>query len=177
MFEPKNQMLAVGVDPGSKYEALSVVGSKALRDSLGLKKIRNKSKPVFESQCIDSWCLAAMVTGTKHPTTKSLYYMVPLRWHRRQLHRLEAEKGGIRRRYGGTMSLGLKKGTLVKHVKYGLCYIGGNLRGRFSLHSLKTGKRLTQNAKREDFKILTRIVFRTQFLSTTKVGSFLGCFL
>jgi hypothetical protein len=68
----------------------------------------------------------------------------------------------------------LKKGTLVKHVKYGLCYIGGNLRGRFSLHSLKTGKRLTQNAKTEDFKILTRMVFRTQFLSTTKVGSFLG---
>jgi hypothetical protein len=174
MFEPKNQMLAVGVDPGSKYEALSVVGSKALRDSLGLKKIRNKSKPVFESQCIDSWCLAAMVTGTKHPTTKSLYYMVPLRWHRRQLHRLEAEKGGIRRRYGGTMSLGLKKGTLVRHIKYRLCYIGGSLKNRLSMHSLKTGKRITQNAKREDFKILTRIVFRTQFLSTTTVGSFLG---
>jgi hypothetical protein len=166
------------------YSALKAMGlevtaksgneTKAFRDSLGLKKIGNKSKPVFESQCVDSWCLAAMVTGAKHPTTKSLYYMVPLRWHRRQLHRLEAEKGGIRRRYGGTMSLGLKKETLVKDVKYGLCYIGGNLRGRFSLHSLKTGKRLTQNAKREDFKILTRIVFRTQFLSTTKVGSFLG---
>jgi len=159
---------------GLEVTAKSGNETKAFRDSLGLKKIRNKSKPVFESQCIDSWCLAAMATGAKHPTTKSLYYMVPLRWHRRQLHRLEAEKGGIRRRYGGTMSLGLKKGTLVKHVKYGLCYIGGNLRGRFSLHSLKTGKRLTQNAKREEFKILTRIVFRTQFLSATKVGSFLG---
>jgi hypothetical protein len=159
---------------GLEVTAKSGNETKKFRDSLGLKKIGNKSKPVFESQCIDSWCLAAMVTGAKHPTTKILYYMVPLRWHRRQLHRLEAEKGGIRRRYGGTMSLGLKKGILVKHVKYGLCYIGGNLRGGFSLHSLKTGKRLTQNAKREDFKILTRIVFRTQFLSTTKVGSFLG---
>jgi len=169
------------------YSALEAMGlevatksgkeTKKFRDSLGLKKIGNKSKPVFESQCVDSWCLAAMVTGAKHPTTKSLYYMVPLRWHRRQIHRLEAEKGGIRRRYGGTMSLGLKKGTLVEHVKYGLCYIGGNLRGRFSLHSLKTGKRLTQNARREDLKILTRIAFRTQFLSTTEVGSFLGRFL
>jgi hypothetical protein len=148
---------------------------EAFRERLGLKKIRNKSKPVFESQCIDSWCLAAMVTGAKHPTTKSLHYVVPLRWHRRQLHRLEAEKGGIRRRYGGTVSLGLKKGMLVKHFKYGLCYIGGSLKNRLSLHSLKTGKRITQNAKREDIKILTRIAFRTQFLSTTdEVGSFLG---
>jgi hypothetical protein len=148
--------------------------TKMFRDGLGLKKIGNKSKPVFESQCVDSWCLAAMATGAKYPTTKSLHYMVPLRWHRRQLHRLEAEKGGIRRRYGGTMSLGVKKGVLVKHFKYGLCYVGGSLKNRLSLHSLKTGKRLTQNVKREDFKILTRIAFRTQFLSTTKVGSFLG---
>ena len=148
--------------------------TKVFRDSLGLKKIGNKSKPVFESQCVDSWCLAAMVTGAKHPTTKSLYYVVPLRWHRRQIHRLEAKGGGVRRRYGGTMSLGLKKGTLVEHVKYGPCYVGGNLRGRFSLHSLKTGKRLTQDARREDLNILTRTAFRTQFLSTTKAGSFLG---
>jgi len=46
-----------------------------------------------------------------------------------------------------------KKGTLVKHIRYGLCYIGGNLKERFSMHSLKDGKRSTQNAKREDFKI------------------------
>jgi len=123
---------------------------------------------------VDSWCLAAMVTGAKHPTTKSLYCMVPLRWHRRQLHRLEPDKGAMRKRYGGTISLGLKKGTLVKHVKYGLCYIGGNLRNRFSLHNLRTGKRVTQNAKREEFKILTRMAFRTQFLSAAEAGSFLG---
>jgi hypothetical protein len=99
--------------------------TKKFRDGLGLRKIKNKSKPVFESQCVDSWCLAAMVTGVKYPSTKSLYYMVPLRWHRRQLHRLQFEKGGVRKRYGGTMSLGLKRGTLVRHVRYGLCYIGG----------------------------------------------------
>lgn len=147
--------------------------TKAFRESLGLKKIREKSKPAFESQCVDSWCLAAMVTGAKYPTTRSLYYLVPLRWHRRQLHRLQPAKGGVRRRYGGTISLGLKKGTLVKHVEYGLCYIGGYLKNRFSLHSLKTGKRVTQNAKREDFKILTRITFRPQFLPHLKNMGFL----
>jgi len=68
-----------------------------------------------------------MVTEAKHPTTRSTYYLVPLSWHRRQLHRFQPAKVGVRRRYGGTISLGLKKGTLVKHAKYGLCYIGGNL--------------------------------------------------
>lgn len=138
--------------------------TKAFRDSLGLKKIKNKSKRIFESQCVDSWCLASMVTGTRK-ILKSLYYAIPLRFHRRQLHRLEPERGGIRRRYGGTISLGIKKGTLVKCIKYGLCYIGGNLRHNFSLYDLKSGKRLTQHAKREDFIILTRLAFRTQFLS------------
>ena len=147
--------------------------TKVFRDSLGLKKIRNKSKPVFESQCVDSWCLGATATGATKPI-KSLYYMVPLRFHRRQLHRLEPSKGGVRRRYGETVSLGLKRGTLVKHVKYGLCYIGGNLKNMFSLHSLKTGRRITQNAKRSDFKILTRMAFRTQFLPPLKGAGFLG---
>jgi hypothetical protein len=164
--ELKSMGLEVSVKSGNE--------TKVFRDSLGLKKIRNKSKPAFESQCVDSWCLAVMITGAKCPTTESLYYMVPLRWHRRQLHRLEPEKGGVRRRYGGTISLGLKKGTLVRHAWHGLCYIGGSLKNRFSLHNLKTGERITQNARKEEFKILTRIAFRTQFLSTIKVGSLLG---
>jgi len=139
--------------------------TKRFRESLGLRKIKKKSKPVFESQCVDSWCLAAMVTGAKYPSTRSLYYMVPLRWHRRQLHVLQFAKGGVRRRFGGTMSLGLKRGTLVRHVRYGLCYIGGFRGDRFSLHSLRSGERLTQNARREEFKVLTRVAFITRFIS------------
>jgi hypothetical protein len=143
--------------------------TKRLRRRFHLKKTRQKPAKTFESHCVDSWALAASQTGAKQPTTKSLYYLVPLRWHRRQLHRLQP-KGGARRRYGGTMSLGLKKGALVRHVCYGLCYVGGNLRKRFSLHSLKTGRRLTQTAKRGDFTVLTRIAFRPQFLSRLKTG-------
>jgi hypothetical protein len=138
--------------------------TKELRKGFRLEKVEDKSKPLFESHAVDAWCLAASVTGASKPTTRRLYYVIPLRFHRRQLQRFEPEKGGVRKRYGGTISSGLKRGTLVKHVKHGLCYLGGVLRGRFSLHDLKTGRRLTQIAKREDFKILTRIVFRTQFL-------------
>jgi len=141
-----------------------------------LKKPKSKFKPLFETHCVDSWALAASETGAERPTTRSIYYLVPLRWHRRQLRRLKPEKGGIRRRYGGTISLGLKKGALVKHIRYGLCYICGNLKERFSLHNLKDGKRLMQNAEMEDFKILTRISWRTQFLPRINSGVSLGDF-
>jgi len=147
--------------------------TKKLRRRYHLKKTRQKSAKTFESHCIDAWVLAASETDAKQPTTKSLYYLVPLRWHRRQLHRLQP-KGGVRRRYGGTQSLGLKRGTLVRHVRYGLCYVGGNPNGGFSLHSPKTGKRLTQNAERGDFKVLTRVAFRSQFLPALKSGVSLG---
>ena len=150
--------------------------TKELRKQYGLKKISNKSKSVFESHCVDLWCLAASITGAKHPTTKSMHYMVPLRFNRRQLHMLQFSRGGIRRRQGGTLSLGLKKGTLVGHIKYGLCFLGGNMRNKFSLHSLADGKRITQQAKREDFKILTRIAFRTRFLPPINEVGILGGF-
>jgi hypothetical protein len=81
---------------------------------------------------------------------------------------LQFGKGGVRRRFGSTMSLGLKRGTLVRHVRYGLCYIGGFRGDRFSLHSLRSGKRLTQRAKREEFKVLTRVAFRVRFISMSK---------
>ena len=143
---------------------MSGTETQQLREFFGLKKQGDKSTLVFEGHCVDAWVLAAAITGAQYPTTRSLYYMVPLRFHRRQLHRLQFTKGKIRRRYGGTMSLGLKKGTLVRHKKYSLCYIGGNIRNGLSLHCLKTGKRLTQQSKKEDITTLTRISFRTQLL-------------
>ena len=56
-------------------------------------------------------------------------------------------KGGIRRSYGSTRSLGFKAGSVVKHPKWGVCYVGGTNSERISLHDLTTGKRLTQKAK------------------------------
>ena len=49
---------------------------------------------------------------------------------KQQLHRFQPEKGGIRKSYGGSMGL-------VRHIKYGLTYIGG------------TGKQVTQSARVE----------------------------
>jgi hypothetical protein len=114
------------------------------RNALGLKKSKQKLADSFAAHCVDSWVLANVwLGGHTAPDNQAMLYIVPLRFHRRQLHRLQAEPGGVRKPYGGTRSLGFKRGSWVKHPQHGVCYIGGNLNGRLSLHNLQDGKRLT----------------------------------
>ncbi len=137
--------------------------TKALREQYGLKKTKSKSKQSFESHAVDAWVLAASVGGAEKPTCTRLWYVVPAVLHRRQIHRLQASKGGIRKPYGGTRSLGLKRGTVVRHPKYGLCTVGGvdRAKGRISLHEYRTNKRLTQGAKVEACRVLAWVAWRS----------------
>lgn len=133
-----------------------------LRQQLGLKKSKNKLSTKFEAHCVDSWVLANWYTeGHSKPDNTRLIVIVPLRFHRRQLHRLEHAPGHVRPRYGGTMSAGFKRGAIVQHPKWGLCYAGGWMesptkkdpkRKVVSLHALTTGKRLTQSAIPSDIR-------------------------
>ena len=103
-----------------------------------------------------SWVLANWnVGGHTAVDNPTMLYITPLRFHRRQLHTLQYAKGGERRPYAGTLSMGTKRGAWVKHSKYGLCYVGGTSKGRISLHAIDSGQRLCQNAKPEDCAILT----------------------
>jgi len=88
--------------------------------------------------------------GHLKPDNTRILKIVPLRFHRRQLHALQCFKGGVRKNYGSTRSLGFKRGSLVEHKKYGLSYVGGSSRGRLSLHSVLSGVRLAQNVKVEE---------------------------
>jgi hypothetical protein len=97
--------------------------TKGLREQFGLKKTSSKARRSFESHAVDSWVLAASITGTRQPTCQKLWYVVHFPLHRRQRHRLQASKGGERKPYGGTLSLGLKRNALVRHPKYGLCTV------------------------------------------------------
>jgi hypothetical protein len=93
--------------------------------------------------------------------------MMPLRLHRRQWHRLQHEEGGLRKPYGGTRSHGFKHGSLVKHVRFGLTDVGGLLKDRVSLHSVATGKRLTQQARPSDCCFLAFNPWRSRAFSAT----------
>jgi len=127
-----------------------------LRQGLGLRKSSNKLSNRFEAHCVDSWVLANWYTGGHlKPDNTALIEVIPLEFHRRQLHRLQHSAGHIRSRYGGTISGGFKRGSIIKHLKYGVCYVGGwqvsptkrePHRITISLHKLTTGKRLTQLA-------------------------------
>src|SRR5438270_18223 len=156
------------------YEQLEKLGivhlrsgweTKLMRDELGLKKTSKKMADRWDAHCVDSWVLARSVAGgSEIPDNQRLFCITPLRFHRRQLHRLQPEKGGVRKPYGGTLSHGLKRGSLVKHVKYGVTYVGGFLKDRISLHCLLTGKRLTQSVKPMDCLFLTYNSWRVQLL-------------
>ena len=137
------------VDTNSGWE------TKQMRDAAGLKKSGNKMAPAFEAHCVDSWVMANSWTGGHiQPDNKNILCLAPLHFHRRQLHDLQPPRGGIRRPYGGTRSLGFKRGSLVKHPKWGLVYIGGTTKDRVSLHSVADGKRLSQKAMSSDCSFL-----------------------
>ena len=135
--------------------------TKEIRDRLGLKKSKQKLSETFEAHCVDAWCLAShTVGGSDVPDNTDIVCWSPIPIKRRCLHREQEAKGGKRNRYGGTvLGKGLVKNTLIKHVKYGLTRLSGvNAKGLFSLYTLE-GKRLTTSAKRNDFKVLTRLNF------------------
>ncbi len=147
--------------------------TKQLREQLGFKKTGKKKAEVWNAHCVDAWCLAySQVGGSIAPDDTSLLCVTPLQWHRRQLHRLKAAKGGRRTPYGGTLSLGLKRGTLVRHPSYGLTYVGGTMGGKLSLHSPQSGRRLTQMAKRADCHPIKLLRWRARLLtvSPTEAG-------
>lgn len=89
----------------------------------GFKKTSKKLAEIWEAHCVDSHCLAELLFGDLEPVRK-IRVLSFLNWHRRELHQ-GYKKGGVRREYGSTRSLGLSRGTLVKHPKYGVCYVGG----------------------------------------------------
>jgi hypothetical protein len=117
-----------------------------LRQAAGLDKTKNKLADVFIAHCVDSWVLAnEYVGGHVQPDSIHMLLLKPLSYSRRQLHHFNPSEGSTRSRYGGTMSLGYKKGTLVRHPTHGKCLIGGNWNGKASLHATSTMLRLCRN--------------------------------
>ncbi len=136
----------------------------ALRTELGLPKSRRASKETFWAHCADSWTLAASAVGGPSPDVAAVLRLSPVRLHRRQLHRREPARGGVRRPYGGTRSPGFKRGALVLHPRFGLAYVGGATDGRTSLHDLAAGSRLTQRARPAECIALARNTWRVRLL-------------
>jgi hypothetical protein len=139
--------------------------TQQMREALGLRKTQQKTAEVFEAHCVDSWVLAhAIVGGHDRPGNTRLLCVSSLKLHRRELHRREPGKGGVRSPYGGTRSLGFKRGSIVRHPRYGITFVGGASDGRISLHRTEDGQRLCQNAKPSDLHFLAYSTWRARLL-------------
>ena len=128
-----------------------------MRNVLGLEKDLRKLETNWNVHCVDSYCLCYWQTACKLDN-QELMVIKPLKLYRRQLHVFQPSKGGNRREYGGTRSMGISRGTLVNHPKHGLSYVGGTSNSKVSLHNMN-GKRLCQNAKPLDLKIKTKSTY------------------
>ena len=145
-----------------KWDLLTIQGyeTKDIRDRLGLNKSKDKMSESFDAHCVDSWCLAYhAIGGDTIVDNASVFCIAPIPIQRRNLHREVPKKGGVRHRYGGTRCLGFTKGTLVKSIKWGLCWISGHQNGKINLTQMSTGKQRPMR-KQESFRILKRLNFK-----------------
>lgn len=103
-----------------------------------------------------NWVLANWYVGGHIKSDNiEILHVRPLRFHRRQLFKFKPKKGGKFIKYGGTLSLGIKRGSLINHKKYGITYVGGSwVKDRISIHRLRDGCRVSEHAKLTDCKIL-----------------------
>lgn len=135
------------------------------RKSLGLSKTKNKLANQFDAHCVDSWVMAnGCVGGHSSPDNKDVLYISPIKFSRRQLHYFQYGVGGKRPRFGGTISLGLKKGSIVRYkgkskpkVKNGKFYlVGGFDNDKLTLCSLSSqSDRLSRAVNPDDCKFIS----------------------
>jgi len=118
------------------------------REQLGLEKKPIKRELSWNTHAVDAIAIGCAELDCENPYPPEFCVWKRFEYAKRQLHRLEPNKGGIRRRYGGSWSIPpLKKGDVVQYYGW-LARVGGFMDGRgISLHSFSLrNKRFTQNA-------------------------------
>lgn len=147
----------------AKLKLVSGFQTSKLRTKYGLKKNKDKLSVDFHTHCVDSWVMADnCFKGERLVDNKEVLFIQPLNFARRQLHKFNFKKG-IRSNYGSTRSLGLNRGNLVKHIKHGLCLVGGTSKGKISLHDTIDYRIMSRYAKVDDCKILTNFRWTVQW--------------
>jgi hypothetical protein len=156
------------------YEKISQLGTLKLlkgydtaarREELCLKKKHNKLSESFYSHNVDSWVLASFVTGRTEVDNENVFRIIPLRFYRRRLHFTCFQKGGVRNKYGGTICGLFKKGSFVKHSRYGLLYVSGGTAKGTALSNPSTGVVERQNGAPEEYEFLYYSPWRTNWVN------------
>ena len=146
------------------YHKFKGYDTKKQRDYRGFKKTSKKLDDRWEAHNVDSHCLVELWFGDIEPF-KGVIKCELLNYYRRQMRKLNTLKGNKVQPYGGTLSMGVKRGTLIVHPKWGRTIVGGSSKGRIALHDITTNKRVCRNAKVADCQILTTLKWRPRFIS------------
>jgi len=151
-------------------------------DRFGLPKNHVKRELSWNTHAVDAIAIGCAELGCENPYPPEFWVWKRFEYARRQLHRLEPDKGGVRRRYGGSWSLPpFKKDDVVQH-RSRLARVGGFMDERISLHSFGLrNRRLTQTARSEECnRLFNQQMFsrseRPQFLPPMNGADFLGDF-
>lgn len=113
----------VEVGKGRFYETLQELGelrkysgfdTSELRESYNLTKNKRKSELVPEAHATDALAIAMNTIGCVSTTIPSFYVWKRYEFYRRQLHKRQPSKGGVKEKYGGSVLTSvLKKGDLI----------------------------------------------------------------
>jgi hypothetical protein len=121
------------------------------REKLGLPKNPRKSALEWDAHASDAVAIGCAETGCENPAPPEFWVWKRFQNARRQLHRFEPEKGGVRRRYGGSLSVRPFKKSDVVMWRGQLARIGGYTDGGISIHAFTLkNKRIARGAKPED---------------------------
>ena len=121
------------------------------RGKLSLPKNSRKNSLIWDTHAVDAIAIGCADLGCENPYPPEFRVWKCFEYTHRQLHRLEPDKGGVRRRYGGSWSIPpFRKGDVVSW-RDRLARVGGFMGDGVSLHSFGLrNKRFTQTAKIEE---------------------------
>ena len=152
------------------------------REKLGLPKNSRKSALEWDAHASDAVAIGCAEMGCDNPAPPEFWAWKRFQNARRQLYRFEPEKGGVRKRYGGSLSIHPFKKADVVLWRGGLARVGGFMGGHVSLHKFNLkNKRITQSVKPEECMYLfNQTIFSERSVPippTTEAVGFLGGFL
>ena len=84
--------------------------------------------------------------------------------------KLKNRKKGVLQEVTCGVDPGSKREGFTVKSKERYVYVGGNSKGRISIHNLETGKRISQNIKVKEIEEMYRIKWVTQFLPSISAG-------
>ena len=101
---------------------------------------------------------------------KGFYYFEFFHWHKRKLHYKQVLKNGLRKRFGTTLTEGIQRGTLLRHKKHGLAYLGGfgTSKKGITIYNLDGTKRLSRVGKIQDCVFLGILKWKINIIKGDK---------